>query len=214
MKIKDIVLSNEGSLNCKSCRYTAYDTMQLSMSFHFSVGINYMMGDIDSGIWGVSYLLSMYHRKYPQYFYKPLSALVNGEEMSIEALSKYCCYMDEEYYPLFSSKRKTVRYLIEKGLKKSKIDKTFDEIFQTFGLSSDRLDRPICHTGNEKIRAMAAVGYAHGKQVFCFPWLSQKMVEYYKYHLLWTFDALEKLGAIVIFPSGAKEPFRSMDITD
>ena len=201
--IKEIVVANSGYLNCKSCFYTSHDTLQEQDVFRFTIGINQLIGDIDSGIWGISYLLSMYNIDIcKKMLFNPPIAMVNGEEIFLESLTNSCCYLDHTAYPLFSSKRKTVRQLIKKGIKKSGSKLNVEEIIDMFSLDSSRVDRPINCVGNERFRAMAAIGYAYGKQIFCFPWLSKKMFDYYTNNILYLLDVLEKCGMIVILPVG------------
>lgn len=201
--MKEIRISNEGSLWCRSSFYTSHDTLQLSMNFRFTTGVNKLIGDIDSGIWGISYLLSMF--KYDvkeKWFLNPLVAMVDEKEMKLEELTKVCCYLDETMYPLFSSKTKSVQKMIEIGLKKSKKNITVNEVCNRFMLNENRIRKPIYCTGNEKFRAMSAVGYSFGKEVFCFPWLSKKMFDYYQYNLTPLFDVFGQIGAIAILPCG------------
>ena len=122
--------------------------------------------------------------------------------MPISDLTKHCCYLDNTLYSLFSSKRKTVLQLITKGLKKSQINMTAEQVCQLFKLDSERIHRPIYQVGNERFRAMAAVGYAYGKQVFCFPWLSKKMFDYFTNNILWLLDIIDELNLIAIVPIG------------
>lgn len=77
-----------------------------------------LRGEIDSGVWAVSYLLSMYTYK-PKDFtiFQPAAAMLDGISVSLSELSKKTCYMDYSYYPLFHS-RATVRQLIKRGLNK------------------------------------------------------------------------------------------------
>lgn len=202
--IKEIKFSNEGMVNCKGRFYTSRDIIQNHMQFNFSSGTNKLIGDIDSGIWGVSYLFSMYGiaNIKDQHFSKPLLPIVDGRETHISELSKRCCYLDEVEYPLFSSKRKSVKKLIEIGLKKSQHEQSLEKICKTFLLDDERLEKPVYCVGNERFRAMAAIGYAHGKEIFCFPWLSQKTLNYYGNNINWLLKSLEELNTIVILPVG------------
>ena len=200
--IREIKFQNQGSIRCKNHLYTAVSFFGYNSYFNFQKGTNIIYGDIDSDVWGISYLLSMYNVKSPSKsdFDRPLIALVDGKEMHLKELSNHCCYIDSKYYPLFNSKRKTVRQLIKAGLKASHSDYSIDDICDFFKLSPDRVDRPVPCVGNEKFRAMPAIGYACGKEIFCFPWLSEKMFEYYKNHILYSLEVLNTLGAISILP--------------
>lgn len=204
--VKEIFFSNEGYVNCKSCFYTSHDVLQKSMTFKFYTGTNKLVGDIDSGIWGVSYLLSMFNVNVEkETFLMPLVAVVDGKEMPLKQLAEHSCYLDESVYPLFSSRKKTVLGMIKRGVEKSGIDMTPQEICDMFLLDSYRIEKPIRYVGNEKFRAMAAVGYAYGKEIFCFPWLSKTMYDYYTNNITWLLDILEKLNTIVILPIGSSD---------
>ena len=205
MIINNIKINNEGCVHCKSEFYSAYDVLSCSSSCVFSQGINTLIGDIDSGIFAVSYLLSMYKHN-PKDFIKLESTKVevNGLPMPLEDFCEYSCYMDRLAYPLFSSK-KTIKTLINEALKHSNINVTSDDIEKMFDLDTERINRPIKCVGNEKFRAMAAIGYAYGKEVFCFPWMSQKRFKYYNQNLSGTIKKLESLNKIVIVPVGIGE---------
>ncbi|MBQ9070566.1 MAG: hypothetical protein IJY23_04380 [Clostridia bacterium] len=202
--IKRIVIKNAGYLYCNSNFYSSHDTIQSYQVFDFKTGINKLFGDIDSGIWGISYYISMFNTDVDKkLFSEPFTALVDGKEVTLQDLSKQACYLDQTVYPLFKSKRKTVYQLIKKGLKASGLKTTPEEICNLFSLSPGRIIKPIKSVGNERFRAMCAVGYAYGKQIFCFPWLSKKMINYYGNNISWLLDILEKLNVIVILPSGS-----------
>lgn len=49
---------------------------------------------------------------------------------------------------------------------------------------------------------MAAVGYVYGKEIFCFPWLSQNRFDYYHGNITDLLNILEGLKKVVILPVG------------
>lgn len=203
--IERIEFSGSLIILCKSERYTSSNYLQASKKLEFTRGTNILKCDIDSGEWGASYLFSMYNNKFAKnknYYDHPLTAMVNGVETPLEELTRCCCYLDVKEYPLFNSKKKTVRKLINAGLKNGIVNKSFNEICDIFELSQDRLDRAICFVGNERFRSMSAIGYAFGKQVFCFPWLSDMMYNYYANNIMSISNALECLGLMSIIPHG------------
>ena len=201
--IKTIEFCGKDGILCKSKFYSCSDHLNRQEKFIFNRGVNLLIGEIDDGNFAVSYLLSMYNKCVrKRSFNYPLVLTIDGQQTDLEKFTKRCCYLDEGEYPLLKSKRKTVRQLIKKGLKKSKIDKTPDEVIELFRLTPERIDRPICSVGNERFRAMAAVGYSYGKEVFCFPWLSKRMFDYYTNNILWLLDIFEELKVIAIVPVG------------
>ena len=203
MKIKNIKIKNDAYLHCKSVFYSAQNSINEFTNYEFNIGINKLSGDIDCGNWGISYLISMY-----TYFssleknllFLPPNAFVNNEIMSLQELSTYSCYMDNTY-PLFSSK-KTVRKLVTQGIKKNRIPEIPDTIRDIFHINPERFEKPIKGAGNERFKVMAAIGFSHQKQIFCFPWLSKQRFEYYHGNMTDVLNVLESMGKIVILPIG------------
>lgn len=201
MKIENIKIKGDAYIKCKSCFYSALVPIDEIYPYEFSVGVNKLVGEIDSRNWGISYLISMYpylsrlerktSRAYP---------LINNKEVSIQELSKYACYMDE-IYPLFSTKR-TIRKLVSQGIKKSGMKEKPENIRDVFYIDPERFERPICGVGNERFKAMAAIAYCNQKEVFCFPWLSKKRFDYYHYNMLGLLEVLKSLKKVVILPVG------------
>ncbi len=199
--VDNIKIHNEGYVHCKSVFYSACDGLSKDTHYTFHTGINTMQGEIDSEIWAVSYLLSMYcHRPKDFILFQPPNVEVNGSSIAIEDFCKISCYLDQ-MYPLFSGKA-TVEHLIQKAIKINKLSFSSEEIRITFGLTSERFHRSVKQVGNEIFKAMVAIGYCYGKRVFCFPWMSQKRFNGYHNHLKWLLDTLEKMDVAVIIPIG------------
>ena len=205
--LQNIKIDVEGYLLCKSVLYMSSVCFTRKKTYFISRGINRFIEDIDAGAWGISYLLPMYGKKIRMEknskgaVLHKYEVLADGHEIDPVDLSFQCCYLDERYYKLFSSRRKTVRTLILEGVKRHPT-RSVQEIVEMFKLAPERLDRPVCFTGNERFRSMAAIGYAHNKEVFCFPWLSQEMTEYYGNNISWCLDALVQENKFIILPQG------------
>lgn len=58
--INRVRFQNEGYVSCRSGFYYALDLLNGDVDYVFSHGINKLRGEIDSGCWAASYLLSMY----------------------------------------------------------------------------------------------------------------------------------------------------------
>ncbi len=201
INIKSLQVNNDGHVFCTSEFYSTHDVITSSNIYTFRPKINLLEGEIDSGAWAVSYLLSMYtHRSKKIILFGEPVATVNGELMNLKELTKFSCYLDKEY-PLFS-KRDTVYNQISRGLKKSKFPLTADEIKDLFKITDTRIHRPLTGMGNEIFKAMAAICYANGKQIYCFPWLSKMRFESYHKHLTELLKTLENLERIIILPKG------------
>ena len=199
MDINKIEIQIDGYVMCKSSFYTVYDVID-DRKFEFHTGLNLLEGDIDSGAFGVSYLIPMYKKAIQEAVFLPSEPLVNGQSMTLSEISKFSCYLDQSY-GLFSS-RKTVRNLVEHGLRKSKLPYSSDDICRMFEMSDFRFERRISGTGNERYKAMAAIGFSYGRQVFCFPWFSRMRYGAFNLHMPSLLNTLTDLKKIVILPLG------------
>ena len=130
--------------------------------------------------------------------FMPPQVMVNHANISLTELAKYTCYMDKSY-PLFSGKS-SVEKMVLKGLQEHSLPYGTEDIRNLFCLDQERFSRPLTGVGNEIFNAMAAIGYCHGKQVFCFPWLSNKRFQYYKGRMPKLMETLQNLNLIVVFP--------------
>ena len=164
MKIDNISIELYGWVKCISCFYTVEDVISTRKEFSFQKGCNKLYGSIDSGVFATSYLIGTEKSK-KSVLDNPI-VKINNKVTTFDELHKHSCYIDSSY-SLFSS-NKSVKSLIIKGLKKSNSKIQYEEIKSLFGLDDERINRPLKACGNEKIRAMAAIGYAFGKQIFCF----------------------------------------------
>ena len=201
MKIEKVVIKNEGYVHCQSGFYSAQDGVSADEEFCFRTGINKLYGEVDSGVWAISYLLSMYSCRPKDFilWYNP-EVTVNDTVMPLEDFARYSCYMDESY-PLFSTKD-SVSKMVAKGIRKNKLDYSTEEIRDLFGIHPHRFERPLTGVGNEVFKCMSAIAYCHEKYVYCFPWLSKMRYEYYQNNIVWLLEILERLECIVIFPVG------------
>lgn len=199
MIINDInILNFSASVLCKSSRYTAqafYDNEEV----HITSGINKLDCDIDGSGWAVSYMLSMYKYRPKDIFWDSPEILLNGNISTVDSVSVNACYMDE-IHPIFS-RDKTVRKLIEEGIKKNRLNVPAEYFRDMFAIDKNRFERKLSQVGNERFRCMSAIGCAHSKSVFCFPWLSKKLVNYYGLNLQFPMEVLQSQQKIVVFPT-------------
>lgn len=201
MIINDIKISCSGYIYCKSSFYSAQDLFSNKVEFNFFTGTNKLVGEIDSGVWAISYLISMYeYQKKDFILHEQPIVMVNNKLAHLSEISKLSCYIDESY-PLFSS-NVSVRKLITKGLKKSEIKYSVDDIKNIFSLDDQRFERPLRCIGNERFRAMTAIGYSYGKEIFCFPWFSNKRFECFHNSIPYSLKILEHFKKISILPLG------------
>lgn len=201
MKINNISIHNQGYVNCKSSFYSAQDILSGESLYTFSKGVNKLVDEIDSGHWAISYMISMYKHQPEDFilFNQPV-AEINNKFVSLNELSDYSCYMDI-LDPLFSSDE-TVKELVMRGLTNSGSGYSCDDVKKLFCIDSERFERSLSGVGNEIFKAMAAIGFSYGKEIFCFPWLSKMRFDGYHCNLTDLLNILEGLNKIVIVPVG------------
>lgn len=194
-----LTLICSGYVDCKSNFYSTTDILS-GETYAFQSGVNDLVGDIDAGYWAASCLLSMYQPHSKKFITDEPVIYLDQKKVDIQSILSMSCYMDVSY-PLFSS-RKSVKRLIEAGLRKTENAHGLDEILTLFGLCGDRLERPVKAAGNSKFNAMSAIAYAHGKRIFCFPWLSGNRYANYQGYFLTLFPLFEQLDVMAIVPHG------------
>ena len=199
MSIERFSIFADGYLTCNSSFYTVKDVIR-AQAFEFTNGLNLLEGDIDSGIFGISYLIGMYDKVCKRLIFSDQKASVDGETVTLAELSHKACYLDESYR-LFHSK-KTIRQLVRSGLKKSALPFNEDEIREMFAIEPFRFDKSIHAVGNERYQAMAAIGFCHAKEVFAFPWFSRSRYKKFEIRFKKITKVLSEYKKIIILPIG------------
>lgn len=201
MEISSISIKNEGYIYCKSKFYSVHDGLSHYSCYTFSRGVNKLIGEIDSGVWAISYLLSMYKHS-PEDFvlFDPPEVTVNNKVISLNELSEYSCYIDN-LCPLFSMNKSVKEHIIQ-GLEQSKLNYSYNDIKNLFHIDGMRFEEPLKNVGNESFKAMSAIGFSHKKEIFCFPWLSNNRFLSYHKNITGTLQTLKELDKIVIVPVG------------
>lgn len=130
----------------------------------------------------------------------------DGEEMSSEQLKELGWAVGPTGFEKTFSKKKHIGTLLEKLVKKSSRVDSVDELREKFMLPEESLLRNVYQVRNELWGASVAMGYAHGKRVFCFPWM---MPEYLLNNKdLWVKRLIKPLveeDCLVIIPTIYKE---------
>lgn len=201
MNINSIIVSNlNGYILCESNFYKTIDICDC-FSYRFTPGVNVLRGEIDSGNWAVSYLLSMMPYKINSFtLFETSKILIEKNEVDINKVANYSLYLDQSY-PLFSDKR-TINEIVSKALKQGNKSETPDDIRNLFHIDIERFNRRLGGVGNEVFKAMSAIGYCFSKDIFCFPWLSKKRFDSYHNHMEDLFSIIKSLNKIIILPLG------------
>ena len=150
MKIKNISIKNEGYVYCKSSFYSTCDSLSNYICYSFSSGINKLIGEIDSGNWAISYLLSMYnHRPEDFILFEQPKITINDKLISLNEFLMFSCYMDE-LDPLFSKVNSVKEHVIQ-GLYQSNINYSSNDIRELFQIDTERFERPLKGIGNASL---------------------------------------------------------------
>ena len=194
-----ITICAEGWLACKSTFYSTLDIIKDSQ-IELHIGANELRGEIDSGVFGISYLISMYNtlskRETEAIAVKKL--LVDESAALISELSDRAAYIDK-VNPRFNT-RKSVLKQVESALRSSKMDCNAIDVLKDFGVEEPWFDRPVSQTGNLAYQAIAAIAFATGADVFCLPWFSAARYDYFKERIARIAKTLTERNKILIIP--------------
>lgn len=143
----------------------------------------------------------------------------DDKEKEIEDLVNISWYIGNDLYQYRTSgffcnkpkiNKKTIKEQIEYGVRCKLIDRDFTTIQKMFKISSERVERNISFVSGERWKASAAIGYANGKRIFCYPWMNSKDIEHLKEQLSHTVEALLDVGCIVIIPTTNEENIKKI----
>ena len=208
--INDLEVFNlEALCDCTLFNYGVMRDLCNKFTYNFKSGKVYgIIGEFGTGGWALSYSLAGKQKDYNGVI------KVNGNVVDYKILKGISCYVGEgiESKKLFG-KKNTIIEQLDAGLKSKKNNSNnIEYIIQLFELSKERTNRIIEHISNERWKASIAIGYAYGKQIYCFPWLNSGEIMFLKEHIKLCIGILRKNGAIVIIPTCKEKSI--MDIVD
>ncbi|MEC0248175.1 hypothetical protein P4H65_20470 [Paenibacillus chitinolyticus] len=176
-----------------------------NFSYEFTTGNVYgIIGECGAGGWALSYFLAGREKAQSgSLFFNNVLAT----DQSV--LAEYGCYVGEGATSRKMFGGNTIRQQIEAGLKQNK-KFSFNELVELFELSSSRLDRKMEHISNERWNASIAIGLAHGKTIFCFPWLNTAWINSLRNRIIPSVKILKDHGAIVIIPTAKTETLNNI----
>lgn len=128
---------------------------------------------------------------------------IDEKETTIEELNKKSWYVGSELKSsakLFR-KKMTIREQITYGVNNYNTESDVQTIQSEFGISNERMDRSIEFVSGERWNASAAIGFANGKKLYCYPWLNTKDIEQLKEQLHRAVSFLLNAECIVIIPT-------------
>ena len=179
-------------------------------SYSFGPGAYALIGQIDDGGWAFSYSLSPINKK--DVCINRLASsgendtniskfFINDKEVSLTCLQSISCLLGCYNKNRFAACNKSARKQLTKAIKNGTSKYSLNELQQLFGLSEERMDRPLYKTSREAWRITAAIGLAEGKKIFCLPWKSnQYVVGGVQYSLEIIAKVIKKEGGILLMP--------------
>lgn len=171
----------------------------------FKKGRSYgIIGQCGEGGWGLSY--NLIGRE--QFITGEIK--IDGNIITLAELRKIGWYVGEGIpnRRLFLKSNSVINQLQE-AIKQNPNGAThsIEEIIKIFNLSQDRLNLKLEELSWERWRASVAIGYAYGKQIFCFPWMStgwiNDLILNSSIHIC--IEVLKSSGAIIILPTQMAE---------
>ncbi|MBE6529450.1 MAG: hypothetical protein E7680_02465 [Ruminococcaceae bacterium] len=129
--------------------------------------------------------------------------LLDGLIATQKELHSLSCFVSASVSISELSEQRTVHQNIEDALQNSGLSYTAQQIKTWFSLSDERFERPISEISGEIRQVSAAVGFARGKEIFCYPWLISNQIS--QYLLPQTLSFLREQKKIVLFSTDAKQ---------
>ena len=144
---------------------------------------------------------------------------VDEKESTIDYLISNSWYVGNDLYKYDSKglfgrkpkiKKNTIKEQIEYGVHNGKQSLDFHTIQSIFDLSEERVNRNIEFVSGERWKASAAIGFANGRKIFCYPWMNSKDIDHIKEQMSKTVKCLTDSGCIVILPTTSEENMRKI----
>ena len=137
---------------------------------------------------------------------------IDDQESTMECLIQNSWYVgiDLNDKKRLFKKKQTIRQQIEYGTQNIMQELDGKKIQSIFRVSEARIDRSIEFVSGERWKASAAIGYANGRKIFCYPWMNSEDVEHLKEQLSYVIKYLIDSDCIVIFPTTKEENIKKI----
>ncbi|MFC0211109.1 hypothetical protein ACFFK0_01385 [Paenibacillus chartarius] len=177
-----------------------------NFSYTFSGGKIYkLVGEFGDGGASISYLITGN--------ISDVSGIAfNNRTVDIRDLKRICSLLDDNISKninIFMRNTPVIKLLQDEIKKKNSPVSDVNKILEIFGLSNERVQRPISKMGEERYRASLAIDYVQGKLIFCFPWYNSTFLRGYVLNekLISVLKFLREQGFIIIIPCSEYDPF-------
>lgn len=158
--------------------------------------LNGIVGEFGTGGAVLSYILSNNTKFYEGEIY------IDDKKETISSIVKDSWYIG---YDMYGSHRpfirKTIKEQIKAGIRTSHCDLSADDIQNMFELSEAGVEKRIQKAGVERWNASIAIGFAHRKRIFCYPWMNSKDIESLKEQMTKNIKILIDNKCIVVLPT-------------
>lgn len=153
---------------CESQLYSSKESFP-SMTYQFSGANTYgLISDFGRGSWAMATCLGGRC--------EPVEGeiFINDKKINCYELQKYACFIGENTFNEINSadNNLSAKDCIEKALEISKLPYSVKDIKNLFALSDERFVRDLNHVSGEIWRISIAVGFALGRDIFCYPWFN------------------------------------------
>ncbi|WP_138751237.1 hypothetical protein [Paenibacillus sinopodophylli] len=195
-KLSEVSLENI-SVHCKPYILNIKAMRDEINSFSYTFKEGHVYGVISqpgNGAWAISYLLAGRVKKYSGII------KINGEIANSKLLGSNSIHIGEGLNPkrwLIVDSKKTIRQQLEEGDSSYSIN----DLIALLDLAPSRLDRSIKYISNERWNASVAIGLAHSKHVYCFPWFNTDWKSIIHFRLKYCADVLRANNKIMIIPT-------------
>lgn len=197
----------DGFFTSQTRLWGSFSSICERLTYDFKPGVYALSGEIDSGGWAFAASLYPQNPKNIIMFPEETALYYMGKPVSMKEIQKHACNLDGiPSNKLSGILQSSVKSRIEKGLRKNHLDYTVAEICEMFFIDPDRIDQPIQYVSGHLFCCNAAINFINGKTIYCFPWLSKKMYNYYEIRVEKICEILSDLGKLVFLPVSNQVP--------
>jgi len=186
---------------CRSILFASKESF-MEINYTFVGGHTYgFISDFGCGSWGLVTCLGG-RCKAPTG-----EVILDGRAVDCSELSNYSCFISEKVFEGINTADNllSTKESVEKALRISNLPYSTQEIKAMFNLSDGRFERNLNYVSGEIWTISVAIGFAQGKEIFCFPWLNERDISRLEGPHI---SILKKNNKIVLIPSSQKRPVK------
>ncbi|MBQ2957797.1 MAG: hypothetical protein IJE08_15220 [Clostridia bacterium] len=193
------LIDYEASARCRTVNLTCLDSFPPKNCTFEGGNIYGLCGDIREGSWALSWALGGRSEQ------SSGEILLDGVHALQKDLKGRSCFIGEPYCPSINSPflPGSVRACLTKALQTGPTGWTLEALTEAFNLTPERFDRSPMHVQHPQSWYLsAAIGFAAGKDVFCFPYLTaQTLRTVENMYAVGVLNLLSEYNKIILLPS-------------